>query len=272
MPTLLITGAAGQVGSALRPLLREHYDLRLFDRREPADPSGLAANEQVVTGDLCDAACVARAVEGVDAILHLACAHGPAIRFDDTVQPNYHATLYLLEAAQRHGVKRFVFASSHHVLGQYRGDAAERFDDLPPAPDSYYGLSKVFGEAACAAYALRGGPAAFVIRIGNADARVADARRLRMWVSTRDLAQLVRIGLEHPGVRNEVVYGVSESPHPMFANTRARALGYRPQDNAQDFMAPDFLDHGAMHPDASGRDHVGGVYAASALVPTLPPA
>jgi uronate dehydrogenase len=272
MPTLLITGAAGQVGSALRPLLREHYDLRLFDRREPADPTGPAANEQVVVGDLCDPVSVARAVEGVDAILHLACAHGPAIRFDATVQANYHATLYLLEAAQRFGAKRFLFASSHHVLGQYRGDAAERFDDLPPAPDGYYGISKVFGEAACAGYALRGGPAAFVIRIGNADAQVADARRLRMWVSTRDLAQLVRIGLEHPGVRNEVVYGVSDSPRPMFANTRARELGYRPQDNAGDFKAADYLDHDAMHPTASGRDHVGGVYAASPLAPVLPEA
>ncbi|SFP62381.1 uronate dehydrogenase [Variovorax sp. OK605] len=269
MPTLLITGAAGQVGSALRPLLREHHDLRLFDRREPADP---AANEQVMVGDLCDPACVARTVEGVDAILHLACAHGPAIGFDATVQPNYSATLYLLEAAQRFGVKRFLFASSHHVLGQHQGDVAEYLDDLSPAPDGYYGLSKVFGEAACAAYALRGGAAAFVIRIGNADAQVSDARRLRIWVSTRDLAQLVRIGLEHPDVRNEVVYGVSESPHPMFANTRARALGYRPQDNAQNFRAPDFLDREAMHPSASGRDHVGGVYAASPLAPLLPPA
>ena len=86
MPTLLITGAAGQVGTALRPLLRAHYDLRLFDRREPADPAGPAANEQVVVGDLCDPASVARAVQGVHAILHLACVHGPAIAFDATVQ------------------------------------------------------------------------------------------------------------------------------------------------------------------------------------------
>lgn len=270
MPTLLITGAAGQVGSALRPLLRKHYNLRLFDRREPMDLASLAPNEQMLVGDLCDPACVMRAVEGADAILHLACVHGPAIQFDATVQPNYNATLYLLEAAQRFGVKRFVFASSHHVLGQYRSDGTGRFDELPPAPDSYYGISKVFGEAACAAYALRGGAAAFVIRIGNADAQVSDARRLRMWVSARDLAQLVRIGIEHPEVRNEVVYGVSESPQPMFANTRARALGYQPQDNALDFKAPDFLDYDAMHPSASGRDHVGGVYAASELAPVLP--
>lgn len=256
---LLVTGAAGLVGTALRPLLAPHYRLRLLDRQAIAPQAG----EETVQGDLCDPACVDRAVAGADAVLHLACVHGPAVRFAATVGPNYTATLELLQAAERHRVGRFVFASSHHVLGQYKTDRTTPFDDLPPAPDSYYGMSKVFGEAACASHALRGGPAAFVIRIGNADAQVSDARRLRIWTSARDLAQLIRIGLEHPEVVNEIVYGVSECPHPMFANTRARALGYRPQDNARDFVAPGFLAHEAMDPVTSGRDHVGGAYAAA---------
>ncbi|KAF1020404.1 MAG: Uronate dehydrogenase [Paracidovorax wautersii] len=133
-PTLLITGAAGSVGSALRPLLRRHYTLRLLDRHPIAET---VENEHAIACDLTDRNAVLAAVAGADAIVHLACAHGPAIRYDETVEPNYHATLYLLEAAQRHAVSRFVFASSHHVLGQYRGDEVERFDDLPAAPDSY---------------------------------------------------------------------------------------------------------------------------------------
>ncbi|MEJ8857523.1 NAD(P)-dependent oxidoreductase [Variovorax robiniae] len=265
MKLLLVTGAAGLVGTALRPLLREHYRLRLVDLQAITPTEG----EETMNGDLCDPAFVQRAVAGVDAVLHLACVHGPAARFESTFGPNYQATLQLLEASHRHGVQRFVFASSHHVLGQYRADAAEFFDTLPPAPDSYYGMSKVFGEAACASHALRGGPAAFVIRIGNADAQVGDARRLRIWVSIRDLAQLIRIGLEHPGVVNEIVYGVSDSPRPFFANHRARELGYRPQDNASDFLAPGYLDHDAMDPETSGRDHVGGAYAAASLASVL---
>ncbi|MEJ8825938.1 NAD(P)-dependent oxidoreductase [Variovorax humicola] len=262
---LLVTGAAGLVGTALRPLLGEHYRLRLLDRHAIAAAPG----EEVMAGDLCDPVFAERAVAGVDAVLHLACVHGPAASFDSMLGPNYRATLQLLEASRCHGVQRFVFASSHHVLGQYRADAAEVFDDLPPAPDSYYGMSKVFGEAACASYALRGGPAAFVIRIGNADAQVSDARRLRIWVSTRDLAQLIRIGLDHPDVVNEIVYGVSDSPRPLFANKRARQLGYRPQDDAASFVAHAFLDHDAMDPLTSGRDHVGGAYAAAPLVSVL---
>jgi len=268
MPTLLITGAAGNVGTALRPLLRQRYTLRMLDRK-PVE--NLQDGETSLVGDLTDAAFVSGAVKGVDSILHLACAHGTDIRFQNTVEPNYHATLYLLEAAERFGVRRFLFASSHHVLGQYRSDLTEFFDDMPVAPDSYYALSKVFGEAACTTYALRSKLATFVIRIGNADPLVSDARRLRMWTSARDLAQLVRIGLEHPEVRSEIVYGVSESPNPLFHNKRARALGYLPQDNASNHLAEGYLNYDAMPAIGSGRDHVGGAYAGVALASVLEP-
>lgn len=268
MPTLLVTGAAGIVGTALRPFLRQRFNLRLLDRK-PVE--GLVEGESALIGDLTDPDCVRRAVEGVDGIVHLACAHGTDIPFHSTVEPNYHGTLYLLEAAQRFAVKRFVFASSHHVLGQYRGDQAEFFDDMPVAPDSYYALSKVFGEAACTTFSLRGELATFVVRIGNADPKVSDARRLRLWTSARDLAQLLLIGLEHPGVRNEIVYGVSESPNPLFHNRRARELGYAPQDNAGDHLADNYLPYDAMAPEGSGRDHVGGAYAGVALASLLEP-
>ncbi|MCU1785314.1 NAD(P)-dependent oxidoreductase [Pseudomonas sp. 13B_2.1_Bac1] len=266
MPILLVTGGAGIVATALRPYLRQHYSLRLLDRK-PVDD--LAANETFLSTDLTDAQQVDRAVQGVDAVLHLACAHGTDIHFQATVEPNYHATLYLLEAAHRQGVKRFVFASSHHVLGQHRGDAAECFDDMPIAPDSYYAMSKVFGEAACATFAQRNILQTFVIRIGNADPQVSDARRLRMWTSARDLAQLVCIGIEHPDVRHEIVYGVSESPNPMFHNRLARTLGYRPQDNAGGHLGPGYLAYEAMTVEGSGRDYVGGAYADAPLTSVL---
>jgi uronate dehydrogenase len=268
MQTLLITGAAGIVGTALRPYLRQHYKLRLLDRLPVAD---LQDGESEVVGDLTDPVFVERAMAGCNAVLHLACAHGTGIAFGTTVEPNYHATLYLLEAAQRHGVKRFIFTSSHHVVGQYRTDFAKTFDDLPPAPDSYYALSKVFGEAACAAWSLRYNLSTFVIRIGNADPQVSDARRLRLWTSARDLAQLTRIGLEHPQVKHEIVYGVSECPDALFTNARARALGYAPQDNAAEHLSPEFQPYESMDPARSGRDFVGGSYAGATLASLLEP-
>jgi len=255
-PTLLVTGAAGRVGSALRPHLRGAYDLRLHDRVPAPDP---APNETVVVGELAEYDSLREAVRGVDAVLHLACVHGFDLRFEDSLDTNFRGVINLLDAAREHGVRRFVYASSHHVLGLH-GLEGFAGDDAELAPDAVYGLGKAFGEIACRTYAQRYQIATTVIRIGNADPRPGDARTLRMWTSARDLAQLVRLGLEHPAIAYEVVYGVSLTDHPLFANRRAVELGYRPQDRAEDNLADDFQDYEQMPPER-GRDHVGGGYA-----------
>lgn len=259
-PVLLVTGAAGRVGGALRPYLRQRYDLRLHDR-VPAPE--LQAGETAIVGDLAGYADVRDAAAGVDGVVHLACVHGLGLRFADSLDANFVGTMNVLEAIREHRVPRLVYASSHHVLGMhpsagFAGDAAE------PAPDSVYGLGKAFGELACRTYAERHGTCTLVVRIGNADPQVGDARALRMWTSARDLAQLVTIGLEHPAVTFDVVYGVSVCPEPLFANDRAVELGYRPQDHAAEHLAEGFVPYDAM-PLASGRDHVGGAYAVAEL-------
>ncbi|CAB3764852.1 epimerase [Burkholderia puraquae] len=265
MKTLLVTGAAGGVSTRVRPWLREHYCLRLMDLRE-AD--GLASNETAIVGDITDRDTVRRAADGVDGILHLACAYSLDIDFEATLDANYRAQLYLLDTCREFGIGRFVFASSHHVLGQHRIDGFTG-DHAPVAPDGFYALSKVFGEAACAMYAHRHGIKALSIRIGNADAQVADGRRQHIWVSGRDLAQLIRIGFEHDGIVNEVVYGVSRCPAPFFDNARAKELGYAPQDTALEHLSPAFVERDAMPPSA-GPDYVGGPYVPQPLIVRKP--
>src|SRR5690606_33034266 len=113
-PLLLVTGAAGRVGTALRPYLRRSYDLRLHDRvAAPAPLDG----ETVVVGDLASYGAVRAAVAGVDAVLHLACVHGLDLRFEDSLDANFTGVVNLLDALREHDVKRLVYASSHHVLG-----------------------------------------------------------------------------------------------------------------------------------------------------------
>lgn len=260
---ILITGASGRVGSAIRPYLRPEFDLRLFDLAPPA--TGPAEGEEVVVGDLASVADVREALHGVDAVLHLACVHGFGLTFEQSLDANYRAVLVLLQESASAGVERFVYASSHHVLGAYRQagfDAAGR--DV--APDAFYGLGKAFGEAACAMYARRFGLRVFTVRIGNADPTVSDGRTLRMWTSARDLASLFALGLRLEGLEHEVVYGVSACPDPMFDNARAFTLGYRPQDRAEENLAPGFRPYGAMPPEL-GPDWVGGAYAAAPLPP-----
>lgn len=259
-PTVLVTGAAGRVGSAVRPFLRERFDLVLFDRVASPDP---APGERVRVGDLASRAAVRSALVGVDAVLHLACVHGLALAFDDSIDANLRGTVHVLDEARRAGVRRFVYASSHHVHGAHARDGFAG-DAAPVAPDAYYGLGKAFGELACAMHAERFGLEVFVARIGNADPQVADDRTLRLWTSARDLAALFALGLTHPDVRHEVVYGVSICPDPLYRNERALELGYRPLDRALDHLAPGFVPYEAM-PAHLGRAYVGGAYAVAPL-------
>lgn len=263
--TVLVTGAAGRVGSAIRPYLRERFALRLHDRRPTPRPEG---DETVLVGDLASRSDVRAAVRGADAVLHLACVHGLDLRFEDSIDANVRATVHLLEEARLAGVARFVYASSHHVHGMHRLEGFAG-DDAAYAPDAYYGLGKAFGELACATFARRPGLRIAVVRIGNADPQVADARSRRIWTSARDLAQLFTLCLTHPDVRHEVVYGVSDVADPIYPNERARALGYRPADHADDHLAPDYLPYERM-PPRLGRDFVGGAYVAAPL--PVPPA
>jgi uronate dehydrogenase len=255
---ILLTGAAGRVGRLVRPLLERDYSLRLCD----LVPLSAGAGHEVLQGNLADPAVARRAVEGVAAVVHLAGLVAPAVTFEDTLEPNYRAVLGLLEACRAARVERFVFASSHHVLGLH--PAGPLPADAAMAPDGFYGLSKAFGEAACALYARRFGLRTLIVRIGNADTEVADGRRERLWVSARDLVQLIRIGIEHGAVRCDIVYGTSNCPEPFFPDDAARRLGYRPDDTARDHRAPGFRPLDGMT-ERDGAGYIGGAFAAVAL-------
>lgn len=257
---VLVTGAAGRVGRALRPYLRERYDLVLHDR---IPVEGLREGERAETGDLADPAHVRAVVRGTDAVLHLAVVHGLDLHFDASIDANLRGTMHLLDAVRAEGVPRFVYASSHHVHGLHLRDGFAG-DDAAFAPDAVYGLGKAYGELATTTYARRYGLRVLIVRIGNADPTVRDDRVLRLWTSARDLAQLVAIGVESPDVDGDVVYGVSACADPLYRNRRAHLLGYRPVDRAEDHLDPDYLPYEAM-PEHLGRDHVGGPYAVTDL-------
>lgn len=255
-PVLLMTGAAGRVGRLLRPLLAQRYALRLLDIVDPDAQAG----EEAICGDLADAAMASRAVAGAAGVLHLAGLVSSDAGFEETLRPNYLGLITLLEACREEKTPRFIFASSHHALGLHSADDAPLDAEVAFAPDGFYGLSKAFGEAACSLYARRFGMPTLMIRIGNADQEVVDGRRARMWVSGRDLAQLVTIGMTAKGLLCKTVYGVSQSPNPLFSDPAARRLGYRPQDNSADHHASAFRPLAALT-SAEGVDRIGGFFA-----------
>ncbi len=232
MKTILITGAAGDIGTHLRRELAGKYALRLSDIRPVKKP---APGETSVRGDIGRLTDMLRVTKGVDAIVHLGgfAVEGP---WDVILRANIVGLYNVFEAARRNGVKRLLFATSNHAMGFYRRD--QTIDHRTyPKPDSRYGVSKVFGEQLGSLYSDKYGLEVFCIRIGNLNPAPADKRRLSLWLSPRDLSQLVQIGIEHPGIRFEIVYGVSGNKRSWYDNSNAQRLGYKPQDDSETYAA-----------------------------------
>jgi uronate dehydrogenase len=127
-------------------------------------------------------------------------------------------------------------------------------------PDSRYGVSKAFGEAMGALYADKYGLEVFCIRIGNVDDKPIDARRLSIWLKPEDLVQLIRIGLEHPQVRYEVVYGASDNVRAWWDNSRAYALGYKPTGRSEEHVGYAMAQQAKTGPDPIGDIFQGGAF------------
>ena len=255
MKTILVTGAAGGVAGQIRPLLREHYRLRLSDRMPVPDAT---PEESVATADLGDLEALRVAIRGVDGILHLG-GYSVEASWDVILDANIIGSRNLFEAARLEGVPRIVFASSNHAVGFYRRDETIGID-APVRPDSRYGLSKAFGEALGALYAYKYGAEVMSIRIGNITQRPQDRRRLAIWQSPRDFVQLVRIGLEHPDIRHEIVYGASDNARAWWDNSNATRLGYQPQDRSEDYAEAILSSEPSDTGDPRIEDNQGGVF------------
>jgi uronate dehydrogenase len=266
MKRILMTGAAGGVGGMLRPLLRKTYpDMRLSDRITPA---ALGANEPFMAADLTNMSEVEKVCEGIDGILHFG---GYSIEgtWEQIHEANIVGCYNLFEAARRQGVKRVVFASSNHAVGYYPR-TTHIGPDVVPRPDSRYGISKVFGEAVGAMYADKHGMSVTSLRIGNVGPLPLDKRRLAIWLHPEDLAQLCRIGLEHPVIRYEVFYGMSLNERAWWDNTNAYEHGYRPKHRAEDHAAHALAEQLKAPADPIGDHYQGGTFCSAEFTAPKP--
>ncbi|MGW1431822.1 NAD-dependent epimerase/dehydratase family protein [Streptomyces sp. NPDC002431] len=253
--TVLLTGAAGGLGTLMRGLLPGYgYTLRLFD----AVP--VEGEPDAVTADLGDREAVREAVRGVDAIIHLA---GISLEssFDRILRANIEGTYHLYEAAREEGVRRVVFASSNHVVGYtprpLPGDPPVR-TDAPRRPDTFYGLSKSFGEDLAQLYWDRHGLETVSVRIGSCYPQPTSVRMLSLWLSPADGARLFHAALTAKDVRHTVVYGSSANTRLWWDLASARALGYEPRDDSEPYAARLVAEQGEPDPDDPDHAHLGG--------------
>jgi uronate dehydrogenase len=152
-----------------------------------------------------------------------------------------------------------VFASSNHAVGFYPRHRRIGVD-VTVRPDSFYGVSKAFGEALGSLYADKHGLRVLCLRIGNVGDRPIDLRRLAIWLKPEDLVQLIRIGLEHPDLRYEIFYGASLNERAWWDNSRAYAFGYRPSGRAEDFRDLALAAQAKLPPDPVSDFFQGGTF------------
>ena len=258
---ILITGAAGVIGSMLRhSLARPNRHLRLLD--VTAQPAlGDSERAELIVGSFLDPDTMREACRDVAVLIHLGGLSTGGYSWDEYLDVNVNGTFVVLEAARRAGVPRVIYASSHHAVGFQPSNTGVTIPDYCfPRPDSYYGVSKAASESLCSLYHDRYGIDALCLRLGSYRARPTDARTLWNWLSPGDCTRLfdAAIATERPGFR--VVWGVSANTRAIMSLDEANAIGYFPLDDAEAF-ASDVA--AAEEPDdPRGRGFVGGPYAA----------
>ncbi len=232
---VLITGAGGRIGTDLAERLRDRYQLRLQYRRSVPDRPPV---DDWVQADIARMEEIAPAMDGIDAVIHL--AGEPSVRapWERVRDANIVGTYNVFEAARQAGVRKVVFASTNHVMGMYdREHQWPVYSSQPVRPDSLYGVSKAFGEALGRHYVDMYGLAVVCLRIGWFHDRPRDEIGRWMWLSPRDCAQVVWRAIEAElGFGTFYAISGNGGRHWDITDTIQR-LGYRPEDDAERHFA-----------------------------------
>jgi uronate dehydrogenase len=249
---VLVTGAAGSIGRVLVPGLSDlGHRVRGLDR--------VAAPTVDIVGDCLDSTVVAGAVDGSEAVVHLA-----GIPTEDQLalelESHVLTTATLLDAMVLAGSRRMVYASSNHAVGMHESGGTLG-TDARPRPDTFYGVAKVAAEATLSLYADRQGISSVALRIGSYLERPTTVRHLATWLSPDDCVRMVHASLTAEVVGVAVVYGISANTRAWWDLEPGRALGYHPEDDAEAFAA-DVPPGGDDHAEGS---RVGGPFAGPAF-------
>jgi uronate dehydrogenase len=255
---VLVTGAAGSIGRALgRGLPGLGHELRGLDL--VGDPAPGYKHDWLV-GDCLDPGTADAAVQGVDAVVHLA-GNPDEDSLPAALESHVHTTARLLEAMLAHGVDRIAYASSNHAVGR-TPSGAELTTTVRPRPDTFYGTAKVAAEALLSLYVDRFAIGAVAMRIGTFADAPETVRELSTWLSPSDAVRMVDAAIKQPAPGYVVVNGISANTRGWWDLEPGRAIGFDPQDDAE--------AHAASIPARSEDDvenaFVGGPHVTSAFV------
>ncbi len=248
---ILITGMSGLIGGLAGRDLARDYEVRALNRRPVASDSEGFESFQA---DIADLDAIRPAFEGVDTVVHMAAYLGQDI--EGHISTNIRGVYNVYEAARGAGVRRVVFGSSGATVNLYENDepylsmVEARWDDVPGSvqlvnhmspvrPKGVYGAAKLWGESLGRAYSEEYGISVICIRIGRVveEDWPRDARHAAVYLSHRDIAQMIRRCVEAPEtVRYEIVFAVSDNRGRFRDLEHAReVVGYVPQDGIRDW-------------------------------------
>ena len=231
---VVVTGAAGRIGSYFAEHLHDKYDLVLLDRDED-ELSAVARFGEVVVAELSELEKLAKACEGADTLIHLAGNPSPGQTWNSVVENNITGTYNAFVAAKSAGCRRIIFASSIHAVSGYPIDVQVKTSE-PVNPGDLYGVSKCFGEALGRYMANQEGVSVIALRIGafqpESSAEKPELGMIHGWVSRRDLLQLMERCVDVENVKFAILHALSENTFKRLDISDARELvGYAPEDN-----------------------------------------
>ena len=233
---VLVTGAAGNIGSYFAEHSHQRYDLRLMVRPKD-DAKEIEQYGEVVQAELDELDKLKELCRGIDTVLHLAADPSPGATWDSVLENNIKGHYNMCVAAKAAGCRRLIYASSIHAISGYPADVQVKASD-PVNPGDLYGVSKCFAEALCRYMAEQEGLSCIAVRIGafqpveKAKDRKSIASMMDAFVSQRDLTQLLQQCIDDEKIRFAIVHGLSDNRFKRMDISTARELfGYAPQDD-----------------------------------------
>ena len=257
MQKLVLTGAAGKLGSYLREPLSKMCDV-LITTDIVKNIENVALNETYAQADLANMTQIYPLLEGADMVVHFGALVDEA-PFEKILGPNLIGAYNIWEAAHRHKLRRVVYASSIHAVGMY--PKTEAIDiNVSHRPDTFYGLAKCFAEDLGRMYWEKRGLECVCMRILSC-AQVTKPRAVGSWLSYDDLVRLVQRAIDTPITGFSIVYGVSDNDRTPVDNSGARHLGFRPKDNAEKFAEEIYSNSVPLDPNKPEHYLHGGPFA-----------
>ena len=234
MQRVLLTGSSGRIGQVFFAAYQHKYKFVLSDIKEPI--YSIPTNHHFIQTDLSKAETTDKLCVDMDVVVHLAGIPDPSAKFEEVLFSNILATTYLIEAARKAKVGRFVFASSAQTIEGYPVDQQIK-TGMAVAPANLYGVSKCYGEALCSLYATQYGMSCVSLRIGAFEPSdgppLKTKRDLSAWLSHRDATHLIDRAIQADIEGNFIANGISNNRFKRLdLSETCKVLGFNPQDDA----------------------------------------